>query len=228
MENIELISFDCYGTLVDWESGILKSLGQILRQHSKNLSDEEILALYAELEPACEKGAFKPYREVLNEVVRQLGKRLNFVPSQDEIHSLAEGLKDWKPFPDTRDALKKLKRRFKLAVISNVDDDLFTATAAQLGIEFDFVVTALQVGDYKPSLRNFEFAFSKFGIEKKNWLHAAQSIYHDLAPADSLGIQTVWVNRRQGKESQGAVPASDFQPGRVVPDLKSLADFLLH
>lgn len=227
MNNISLISFDCYGTLIDWESGILNSLSNILRSHQLELQDEKILSLYAELESACETGPFKPYRQVLNQVVVELGKRLAFEPSAEEIQSLANGVGRWKPFPDTIQALKKLKSRFRLAVISNVDDDLFMETARHLEVEFDFVVTALQVQSYKPSIQNFEFAFTKFGILKSQWMHAAQSLYHDIEPANAFGVKTIWVNRREGKQGQGAVPDSNAKPDLIFPDLKSLADGLI-
>src|SRR5262249_53122210 len=146
------ITFDCYGTLIDWESGLLGALRPILHSHGQELSDTQILELYAELEPEAQS-PYQSYRGVLAEVVRGFGRRLGFAVSDAEADTLAESLKDWQPFPDTRAALKKLKAKHKLAIISNTDDDLFAGTARHLEIEFDDVITAEQAHGYHPSLR---------------------------------------------------------------------------
>ena len=117
-----------------------------------------------------------------------------------------------------------MKQRYRLAVISNTDDDLFAQTARALEVPFDFVITAEQVGAYKPSTKNFTYALDKVGVAKERWLHVAQSRFHDVAPARSLGLATVWVNRRSGKPGHGATAASDATPDLEVPNLKSLAD----
>ena len=130
---------------------------------------------------------------------------------------------DWVPFSDTVNALKKLKAKFKLAILSNVDDDLFAISAKHLKVKFDYIITAEQIRSYKPSLNNFKFAIKKIGIPKDKILHIAQSLYHDIAPAKELGLSTIWINRRNGKEGFGATPPASAKPDMEFPDLKSLA-----
>ncbi len=222
----EYLTFDCYGTLIDWETGILGALKPILAAHERDLPDNAILELFANLEARAEAGDYKPYREVLEEVVRALGDQLRFRPSLREINSLPESLKSWTPFRDTVSALGELKARFRLAVISNVDDDLFAATAVRLEVPFDQVITAQQARSYKPSLNNFKLALDRIGRPAEKILHVAQSLYHDVVPAKSLGLSTVWVNRRQGKTGAGATVPASATPDLEVPDLKSLAELV--
>ncbi len=218
------ISFDCYGTLVDWESGILPVLRTVLARHERTLADAAILELYGEFEAEAESGPYRSYREVLQSVVRAFGDRLNFEATPAEIRSLHESVAWWPPFPDTVAALHRLKKRFKLAVISNIDDDLFAATRKHLDVEFDAVITAQQAGSYKPAIPNFELALRTLALPPERLLHAAQSIYHDIVPAWSLGIATVWVNRMSARPGVGAVRAAMGHPDLEVPDLARLAE----
>ncbi|MBV8883906.1 MAG: HAD-IA family hydrolase [Chroococcidiopsidaceae cyanobacterium CP_BM_RX_35] len=148
----EVLTFDCYGTLIDWESSMLAVLKLLLANHGIKLVDEQILELFAEFETEQEKGKYIKYREVIKGVVQKFGERFGFEPSSTELDSLADTVKNWLPFPDTVEALKFLKARFKLAIISNVDDALFASTAKKLEVEFDWVITAEQAESYKPSL----------------------------------------------------------------------------
>ncbi len=157
----EVLTFDCYGTLIDWESGILTALRPLLARHGAAASDEEILALYGRLEPEAESGGFVPYRTVLGRVVEGFGRHYGLALGGDEADALAASLPGWDPFPDTVPALQALAARYRLGVISNVDDDLFAGTASRLGIAFDWVVTAQSVGAYKPSPRMFEEALRR-------------------------------------------------------------------
>jgi 2-haloacid dehalogenase len=222
-----LLTFDCYGTLIDWETGIFGALRPILKTHGKSLSDASLLELYSELEAQAEQGDFRPYREVLQTVVRGFGERLGFQATEAEIHSLPESLPAWPAFSDTAASLRRLKTRFQLAIMSNVDDDLFARTAPKLGVSFDFVVTAQQARAYKPSLRVFELAQARTGISPDRWLHVGQSIFHDMLPAKSLGVATVWVNRASPRSEAGAAKAAVGRPDLEVPDLKTLAEFAL-
>lgn len=219
----EVLTFDCYGTLIDWENGILTALHPVLMAHGINLPEEKILELYAEIESQAERGKFVKYRVVLKEVVRRLGNRLGFVPMPSELGCLINSLGNWPPFPDTVQALTVLKKRFKLAVISNVDDDLFALSQGHLKVKFDYIITSEQAKSYKPSLRNFEFAMERMGLPAEKILHVAQSLYHDIVPAKTLGLSTVWVNRRKGKTGSGATPKAFGNPDLEVPDLASLA-----
>lgn len=220
----EWMSFDCYGTLIDWEKGILGALRPLLGRHGKSLRDEELLELYAELEARAEGGPYLRYREVLEEVVVKLGELVEFAPSRQEVHALSESLPGWPAFPDTVEALHRLKRRYRLAIISNTDDELFAATARTLEVAFDEVITAEQAKSYKPSRRNFEVALERMGAPPKRVLHVAQSLFHDHAPAQALGLHSVWINRRAGKEGGGATRAATVTPEMEFRDLKSLAD----
>lgn len=216
------LTFDCYGTLIDWESGILAALQPILVGHGLTLEDGEVLAIFGRSESAVEAEEYRPYREILAEVVDDFGEALGFKPSAEERGSLAESISEWPLFGDTVDALQALKSRYRLAVISNIDDDLFAHSAQQLGVEFDEVVTAQQVRSYKPSLENFSAAFERLGHGPDGILHVAQSLYHDIGPARELGLSCVWVNRRAGKTGSGATAAARAEPDLEVPDLETL------
>jgi 2-haloacid dehalogenase len=217
------ISFDCYGTLIDWEAGLLPRLRRVLANHGQNVPDSTILELYGEFEAEAEAGAYLSYRSVLESVVRGFGERLGFQPSSYELRSLHESVPQWPPFSDTVAALQQLHRQCRLAIISNIDDDLFAETQKLLGVKFDHVITAQQAKSYKPSLNNFRLALERIGIAPDRLLHAAQSVYHDVVPARSLGIATVWVNRTSARPGVGAVRAAAGTPDLEVPDLASLA-----
>ncbi|MFY9562156.1 MAG: haloacid dehalogenase type II [Terriglobales bacterium] len=217
------ITFDCYGTLIDWEAGILPALRGVLAAHGQSLPDAALLELYGEFEAQAEAGPYQSYRNVLESVVGQLGERCAFRPTPAQLRSLHESIPAWPPFPDTVAALQKLEQRYQLAVISNIDDNLFAATRKHLGVEFAVVITAQQARSYKPSLNNFRLALQKLGVEPSRLLHAGQSVYHDVIPAQSLGIGTVWVNRRSARPGVGAVRAASGKPDLEVPDVASLA-----
>jgi 2-haloacid dehalogenase len=219
----KVISFDCYGTLIDWETGILAALNAALAAHNRNIAAADLLAAYAEIEPEIQSDGYQLYRDILAEVMRRMGKTLGINFTAAEIASLAESLRDWQPYPDTVAALRRLKTKYQLAIISNIDDDLFTHSAKLLQVPFDFVITAQQVGSYKPSLKNFEIALKRVGQPKENILHVAESVFHDVIPARSIGLHTVWVNRKP-QTGQKATRTAEGQPDLTVPDLKTLAD----
>jgi 2-haloacid dehalogenase len=220
----EVLTFDCYGTLIDWESGILSALRPILSAHEKKIDDATLLKLYGDFEQRSEQGKFHPYREVLESVVRQFGKELRFTPTVDETRSLPDSLATWQPWPDTIAALRRLKTRFRLAILSNVDDDLFALTRPKLEIDFDEVITAQQAQAYKPSLKLFELALSRIHAPAHRVLHVGQSIYHDVIPAQALGLATVWVNRPSARSGVGAVKAAEATPDLTVTNLAELAE----
>jgi 2-haloacid dehalogenase len=221
----EILTFDCYGTLIDWEAGILSVLRRILLSHQKEIDDAALLKLYGDFEQRSEQGAFLRYREVLESVVRQFGADLGFTPTGEEVRSLPDSLSTWKPWPDTGTALRQLKSRFRLAILSNVDDDLFAQTRPQLEVEFDEVITAQQAQAYKPSLKLFELALSRIHAPAHRVLHVGQSIYHDVIPAQALGLATVWVNRPSARPGVGAVKAAQAKPDLTVTTLAELAEF---
>jgi len=220
----EVLTFDCYGTLIKWEDGILGCLHRVLAAHGKDTDDATILRLYGDFEAEAERGEYRLYREVLDSVVRQFGEQLGFTPTDQEVASLADSLREWKPWPDTVKALHALQGRFRLAIISNVDDDLFAATRPQLEVEFDQIITAQQARAYKPSLKIFELALSRIGVPAHRVLHAGQSLYHDVIPAQSLGLATVWVDRPSARRGVGAVKAAEALPDLQVHSLAELAN----
>ena len=223
LTRFKVVTFDCYGTMIDWESGIFSALRPILAAHNQKISDASLLELYSELELAAEQGQYLRYRDVLQSVVRGFGKQLGFSPTEADARSLPESLASWQPFADTVEALRRLKSRYQLAVMSNVDDDLFASTAPKLGVKFDHVITAEQAGCYKPCIRIFELAEERLGVSREQWLHVGQSIYHDVIPAQSLGIATVWVNRPSPRAGAGAAKAASAKPDLEVPSLEALA-----
>jgi 2-haloacid dehalogenase len=196
------LSFDCYGTLIDWERGILDALKPL---HTST-PDAELLRRYGDVEAALEARPYRPYRDILQDAAAGFGMSSRFA------------LEDWAPFPDTAEALRRLGRRYKLAILSNVDDELFAASARKLGVVFDAIVTAQQCRSYKPSLNNFLLLRERLGEPP---LHCAQSLFHDHGPAKRLGWRTAWVKR-------GAVigAAAEARPDVVVDDLRGLADAL--
>ncbi|MEG5062774.1 haloacid dehalogenase type II [Microcoleus sp. B3-A4] len=224
----EVVSFDCYGTLIDWERGILPALKQLLSNRDIHFSNDGILELFAEWESELENQnhPYIKYRDILQKIVKKFGKKINFAPTETEIKCLVDSVKNWQPFPDTVAALEALKQKYKLAVISNIDDDLFAETAKHLKVEFDWLITAEQVRSYKPSTRNFEIALETMGISTDKLLHVAQSTYHDIVPATSMGISTVWVNRRHDKAGFGATLPASGQPDLEVPNLKTLVEMI--
>lgn len=223
LARFKVLTFDCYGTMIDWESGIFSALRPILGAHGKMLSDSALLAWYAELEAAAEQGEYLRYRDVLQSVVRGFGERLGFAPTDAEVRSFPESVATWQPFPDTVEALRKLKKRYRLVVMSNIDEDLFATTAPKLGVAFDHIITAQQAGCYKPCMNIFRLTEKSIGVSREQWLHVGQSIYHDVIPAQSLGLATVWVNRRSPRPGAGAAKAASATPDLEVPDLQTLA-----
>jgi 2-haloacid dehalogenase len=224
-DSFEWLTFDCYGTLIDWEAGITASLKPILSSRGIELTSGQILELYGQFEAELqsETREYMTYRDVLAEVVVSFGKRFRFLPSSSEKYSLPNSLGSWMPFPDTVAALRKLKRRYKLGIISNTDDDLFAKSAEHLTVAFDEVVTAQHAHSYKPSLNNFHLAIGRIGVSKEKILHAAQSLYHDIVPARALGLKSVWVNRRSGRLGVGATAPAVGKPDLEVKDLQTLA-----
>jgi 2-haloacid dehalogenase len=221
-DRFQWLSFDCYGTLVDWETGISDAVADALRAHDVRMSRPDILALFAAVEPEIQQGGiYLEYRTVLRSVMAMMGTRLEIEFSEREENCLVDTIGAWPVFPDTVEALRSMKSRYKLAVITNVDDDLFAPAARALGVELDAVITSQQCGSYKPNHKNFHTALDRMGIEKEGWLHAAESLHHDIGPANELGIASVWVNRGHDNTG-GATRLSDAKPDMEVRSLAEL------
>jgi 2-haloacid dehalogenase len=226
-EVVEALTFDCYGTLIDWEAGILAALRSVLQRHGVTATDDELLETYARHEAAVEAGDYVTYREVLARTLRGVCHAHRVEPSPAEERAFSGSVGDWPAFPDSASALTRLAERFRLGVITNCDDDLFALSSRRLGVAFDWVVTAQQVGSYKPSVRNFEVALARMAVPRERLLHVAQSLYHDHAPAKKLGLATAWINRRKGRPGFGATPPSSATPDLTAPDMATFADLAL-
>jgi putative hydrolase of the HAD superfamily len=219
LTDFQALSFDCYGTLIDWEAGLLAVLGPWARARGLELADERLLTAYARVEAALEAAhPAEAYPEILARGMRALGGNLGAGVTQDDAAALARSVPDWPAFPDSPAALAALAARFKLIILSNVDRASFAGSNARLGVEFTSVITAQDVGSYKPSPRNFEALTAeaaRLGIGPGALLHVAQSLFHDHVPAKQAGLPTVWINRRRGRAGWGATPEP---PAPVTPD----------
>lgn len=222
-EQFDYMSFDTYGTLIDWETGIVQALRPILLSYGLEWSDDEILDAFASNESIAQQPPYSTYRDVLSEVLQRIGEQHGFRPTTDDLLAFSSSVGDWPAFPDSAEALAALKQRFKLIVITNCDDDLFAESNKKLGVEFDSIVTAEQAGAYKPDHRPFEMAFERICGDRTRLLHVAQSMFHDHEPAKALGLTTVWINRRHGRPGLGATPPASATPDLELPDLLSLA-----
>ena len=225
--SFDLLTFDCYGTLVDWEAGIIESANTVCAQHGTATSDATVLTAFGDAEHIVQAERYRTYREVLALTLARMGPSLGLHPTPAQCDAFAASVGDWPPFPDTIDALQRLGAHYQLGIVSNVDDDLFAATSKRLDTDFDRVVTAQQVGSYKPATAHFEEMAVRSGIPKHRTLHIAQSLFHDIGPATSLGYATVHVNRPSRGGDTGATPPADARPDAEVPDMASVADLLL-
>jgi 5-(carboxyamino)imidazole ribonucleotide mutase len=221
------ITFDCYGTLIDWESGILDALRPVFARAGRDLDEAEVLESFAKYEAEAEQGRYRTYRMVLKSVMEKLNAQYKLRVGPKSRSLLVNSMSDWKPFPDTVEVLRDLSKRFKLGIVSNVDDRLFVKSRIQLNAPFQIVVTAQQMRMYKPGLRGLDLAFRTLGDgRRQNVLHVAQSLYHDIEPANRLGAPTVWVNRRKGKPGFGATPPAQAKPTLTVTNLRELWEMI--
>ncbi len=206
--SFDALTFDCYGTLIDWEAGILAALRPLLRADAE-ADDEQLLVEYAAAEAALEAGPYLRYRDVLGRGIATVARAHGAEPTPDEVARAGGSVVDWPAFPDSAAALRRLKTRFRLGVLTNCDDDLFAASNRRLGVTFDWIVTAQQVGSYKPDERNFAALTAGLGadgVPKERILHVAQSLFHDHVPAQRLGFRSVWIDRRHDRPGAGATP----------------------
>lgn len=221
LTRFEAMTFDCYGTLIDWERGLLDALRPFASRITPPAPDDNtLLECYARYEAALERGPFIPYRLVMRGCLAGIAGELGFRIESGEEDALARSIRNWQAFADTADALRRLKTRFRLCVCSNIDRDLFEASRPILGIPLDALVTAEDVQSYKPARAHFERAPEVLGVPISRIVHVAQSLYHDIAPAREMGYATVWVNRQRGR--WGATPR--VEPGvRADLEVESLA-----
>lgn len=214
LSQFKALSFDCYGTLIDWETGLASALEPM--QAAADVSRDELLEAYGNAEHDVEEAyPGMRYSELLELVYARLAERFGLPADVEAARAFGQSVGDWPAFPDTRDALQYLKRHFKLIILSNVDRTSFARSNERLGIEFDRIFTAEEIGSYKPDLRNFEFLLGHIGddgLAKGDLLHVAQSLFHDHVPANRLGIASAWIDRRRGKQGGGATKVPDPMP----------------
>lgn len=224
---VAALSFDCYGTLIDWERGIVDAVSQL--HPSAALDPERVLAAYAAAEGPVEREfPGLRYSAVVERAYADLARRLALPFRSDDAWWFARLIGEWPPFPDSRAALATLAARFTLVVLSNVDRESFARSERLLGVTFDHVFTAEEIGSYKPDHRNFEYMLERLaarGIAREALVHAAQSRYHDIEPARAIGLRAVWVDRRHGRSGWGATPApaDTAEPDLTVRSLAELA-----
>jgi 2-haloacid dehalogenase len=222
----DALTFDCYGTLIDWEAGLLAGLRTALGG-AAGVSDEELLERYAVSEARLEAGPWLPYRTVLERGLEEVAAALGVTPTRARIEAFGGSVADWPAFPDSPAALARLRTRFRLGVLTNCDDDLFAASSRRLGVDFDPIVTAQQARGYKPRVANFELLFDRLGLPRERILHVAQSLFHDHVPARALGLRTVWIDRRHDRPGFGATPPAEASPDATFPDMATFAEAAL-
>ncbi len=221
LSDFKVLTFDCYGTLIDWESGMIKALVPLTDKLGGKLTRNEILEAHARHESSQQlQTPTKRYRELLAIVFRRLAEEWGVNTSWDECVHYGDSIKDWPAFPDSVEGLRYLKQHYKLVILSNVDNESFAESNKKLGIDFDAIYTAEDIGSYKPSNNNFEYMLAMLktrGYEKKDILHTAESMFHDHAPANHHGIKSCWIYRRFEQEGFGAtmhpgdMPLYDFR-----------------
>jgi 2-haloacid dehalogenase len=219
----DVLTFDCYGTLIDWETGLLAALREAL-PGSVDVGDDALLETYARHEAEAERPPYRTYREVLAAGVRGVADDLRLDVGDDAVARFAESVLEWPAFPDSAEALGRLQERFRLGVITNCDADLFAASSERLGTDFDWVITADAARAYKPALTGFELAFTTIPVSRERILHVAQSLFHDHVPAKQLGLTTVWIDRRHDRPGSGATPPARATPDATFPSMQAFAD----
>ncbi|PWU10472.1 MAG: haloacid dehalogenase type II [Verrucomicrobia bacterium] len=216
------LTFDCYGTLVNWEHGILAAMRPWLRRVGVQAPPDAVLRRFVAHEATIESQRWRSYRDVLRGVMRGIAADFQVALSGSEEWLLADSLSRWPPFADTIQALRRLSTRFSLAIISNTDDALFAVTQERLRIRFDHVITAEQVRSYKPDKAHFQMALRRLDVPVSGILHVAQSLYHDHVPAKALGFRTAWINRPSLLAGRGLAPRAMVTPDFVFSDLSGL------
>jgi 2-haloalkanoic acid dehalogenase type II len=217
MPRYDIITFDCYGTLIDWQSGIAGAFLRAAAGAGATIRRDDVLREYANTERRVESEGYRSYRKVLQETATRVASALGWPLAREDAGFLGDSLPSWQPFPDTNPALKRLAAAgCRLGILSNIDDDLIAETRKHFRVDFDLVITAQQLRSYKPGPAHFTTARERIGNAR--WLHAAESNFHDIVPANALGIHTAWINRRRQQPLPGG------RPTFACDDLTHLAD----
>lgn len=227
LTDFKALTFDCYGTLIDWESGMIEGLAPLTSRVAKPLGRNLILEAHARHESSQQNWTpAMRYRDLLPIVYKRLAEEWNVTVTPEECAAYGQSVKNWPAFADSAGALQYLKKHYKLVILSNVDNESFAASNQKLGVDFDAIYTAEDIGSYKPSNRNFEYMFDKLktlGIEKHDILHTAESMFHDHAPANRHGLANCWIYRRHAQEGFGATMNPGDMP-RTTFRFNSMAD----
>lgn len=220
LSDFDVLTFDCYGTLIDWETGIVEALRRWLARYGRTAEAETLLDVFARHESVQQAATpAMPYAQLLGRVLQRIGGELGVPVDTADMQAFGGSVGDWPAFPDSAQALSRLKRHYRLFILSNVDQKSFAGSARQLGIDFDGVFTAEEIGSYKPDPRNFAYMLQRLcerGISRERILHTAQSLFHDHVPAKAAGLASCWIDRRQGRPG-GATPPP---PAPVAPDFR--------
>lgn len=215
LTDFDALTFDCYGTLIDWESGMIKALKRLTDRAQRPLSRDQILEAHARHESSQQLYTpAKCYRELLRIVYKRLAEEWGIQVSHEECVQYGRSVANWPAFEDSARALKYLKKYFKLVILSNVDNESFQASNQKLQVQFDAVYTAEDIGSYKPAARNFDYMLEKlagFGVRKEKILHTAESMFHDHKPANDFGLKSCWIYRRHAQQGFGAA----MNPGQM-------------
>jgi 2-haloacid dehalogenase len=231
LSDFKVLTFDCYGTLIDWESGIFDALLPLARKAQASEEQDYLLQTFAKHESAQEKlTPAMPYSQLLSVVYKRLAKEWGAAVTDEEANIFGASIPDWPEFPDSVDALQYLKKHYKLVILSNVDRISFRSSNARLKVDFDAIFTAQDIKSYKPSRRNFEYMLKRlhtdFRLERSDILHTAQSLFHDHAPANHFGLASAWIDRRHMYQGWGATMPPPRTP-RYVFRFNSMADLVL-
>lgn len=216
LTDYKVLTFDCYGTLIDWESGIVNALQPLIERVGRPLTRDAVLEAHARHESSQQ--VYTPamrYRDVLSVVYKRLAEEWDVSVTREECVTYGQSVQHWPAFEDSADALQYLKKHFKLVILSNIDNESFAHSNAKLKVKFDAIITAEDVGSYKPSPRNFDYMLEKLGgmgIEKSTILHTAESLFHDHKPANAFGLASCWIYRRHAQQGFGATMNPGEQP----------------
>ena len=230
LTDFDALSFDCYGTLIDWEHGLKAGLKRVARYSIPPVSVDELLESYADAESRIQREHPRlRYPEVIARSVAAAGDDHGIAVTSQLGLQIGNSVPEWPAFPDSADALQRLKRRYRLIILSNVDRASFAGSNTRLDVQFDAILTAEDIGSYKPDPRNFEVLLAKakqMGIAPDRLLHVAQSLFHDHVPAKEAGLRTVWIDRRGNTPGHGAtpVPPDAPEPDWTFPSMAAFAD----
>jgi len=215
------ITFDCYGTLIDWEGGITEALKKLSEKNGFDLDFTNISDKYIKVELQVESEQYRKYHDILQLSAKKLLKQIGFNISDEDALEFADSIYDWQPFPETHGVLAELKRKgYKLIILSNIDNEIIKMSIKLMGIDFDGVVTAEEVGSYKPAHGHWEEMLRRFKAKKEEVLHVAASYIHDIIPAKEQGFDAIWINRNNEQ------PTREIKPDLEFKDLSPLSETL--